>query len=379
MFRGVSIPWLLLLPIFSSLAQSTADSAMSPAASSPTVSYKDQLLALEQELDSLSIFNLLDSVLLLGSVQKSELNLRYGFTSSVTSAGRDYNIQQKGHSWGASYFHKSGTYLDLSGYWSSDLMPSYNPTILSLGYLNTLSKKWSYSFDYEHWFYNPKDSSENNLTNSLGTSLTYNFKKGYASLDYSYLFGKETSSRIIGNIAGTLGLGKWWIFKSVTVFPTFSVMAGNGNITTLRITNEQISDENKLQINRIDSLASLTQEERRYLAFLVNRAYERGNLTLLRRNNILNLISVASTATEEELAALNEIARNGVEQQEFIDGKEFGILNYSFTIPLSLTTNRFSILLSYTYSIPVKLSGEFFEAEPLGYFGASLLYRIPFK
>lgn len=379
MFRGVIIFWLLWLSTLPTLAQSVGDSAMSPAEDSSELSYLDQLLALEQELDSLSIFNLLDSVLLLGITQKSEFNLRYGFTSSVTSAGRDYNIQQKGHSWGASYFHRSGVYTDLSGYWNSDIIPAYNPTILSIGYLGNSSKKWSYSFDYEHWFYNPKDSSDNNLTNSLGTSISYDFKKGYVSLDYSHLFGKETSNRFIGNIATTLSFGKWGPFKSVSVFPTFSVMAGNGNITTLRITSQQISDENKLEISRIDSLANLSTEERRYLAFLVNRAYERGNLTLRRRNSILNLISIASTATEEELAALNEIAANGIEQQEFIDGEEFGILNYSFTIPISLTANRISILLSYTYSVPVKLAGEFFDSDPIGYFGASVLYRIPFR
>lgn len=379
MFRGFTILWLFWLSIVSSLAQSTDDSAMSLNEKIPELSYQEQLLALEMELDSLSIFNLLDSALLLGIAQKSELNVRYGFTSSVTSAGRDYNIQQTGHSWGAAYFHKSGIYTDLSGYWNSDLVPSHNPTIFSLGYLHSSSKQWSYSLDYEHWFYNPKDSSDNALTNSLGTSVSYDFKKGYASLDYSYLFGKESSSRFIGSLAGTLNLGKWWAFNSVSIFPTFSLMAGNGNITTLRITTQQISDEAKLQINRIDRLADLTQKERDYLIFLTNRSYRNGNITLRRRNSILNLISIANTATEEELEELNRIAQNGVEEQEFLDGEEFGILNYSFTLPISLTAKRVSILLSYTYSIPVKLPGEFFEADPVGYFGASVLYRIPFK
>ncbi|MEQ9403694.1 MAG: hypothetical protein RIM99_08930 [Cyclobacteriaceae bacterium] len=347
--------------------------------STDELSYAEQLEALELELDSLSIFNLLDSVLLLGSSPKSELNIRYGFTSSVTSGGRDYNINQTGYSGGLSYFHKSGTYVDVSGYWNSNVNPGYNPTILSTGYLGSFSKKWNFSFDYEHWFYNPQDSSENELTNSLGTSLSYDFKIGYASIDYSYLFGKKTSNRLIGSLAGTINLGKWWMFKSVSVFPTFNIMAGNGNVTTLRITNQQISEENQLRIGRIDSLSMLTDNQRAYLAFLVNKAYENGDISLRRRNMILNDLRLASSLSQEELDGLVQIAENGIDNEEFTDGSAFGILNYSFTIPLSLSTNRISILLSYTYSIPVKLPGEFFEVDPIGYFGASILYRIPFN
>jgi len=341
------------------------------------LSYAEQLLALEMEMDSLSIFNFLDSVLLQNNMQSNQLSVRVGMTSSVTSAGRDYNINQTGYSAGFSYFHKSGGYLDLSGYWNSDVTPTYNPTILSGGYLGTFSPKWSYSLDYEHWFFNPKDSSENALTNSFGTSVSYDFKKGYLGVDYSFLFGQETSHRLIGSLTGTIKIGEWGPFKYISVFPTASIMAGNGNVTTLRITTEQVSDEFRFTVARFNQLSELSDAQREQL-----KRYIASNdqIPRARKNRLLTLITLFEDIdpTDDELAELNLLVENGVESEEFVDGEEFGILNYSFSLPISLSTDRFSILLSYTYSIPIQLSSEIFEVEPLGYFGASISYRIPY-
>lgn len=341
-------------------------------------SYAEQLLELEDELDSLSIFNLLDSVLLLGSTSVSEFNVRYGFTSSVTSGGRDYSIDQKGYSIGASYFHKTGLYADLTGFWNSNVTPNYNPTILSVGYLGSFSRKWSYSFDYEHIFYNPNDTSKNPLTQSFGTSISYDFKIGYISLDYSHLFGEVQADRFIGNLAGTINLGKWWIFDDSRLFPTVSLLIGNGNVTSLRITREQATDQFKFSVNTFNQLTGLTDEQRERLKrfILLNPDIARERKTRL--ISVIELFEEVNP-TEEELEQLNSIAINGFEEEEFVDGEEFGPLNYSISIPLSLTIGKCSILLSYTYSIPVKLPNEFFDVEPIGYFGASILYRIPLK
>ncbi len=364
MFRKVTIVWLLCQSSFS-MAQDTSSS------------YAEQLLALEQEMDSLSIFNFLDSVLLQTDLQTSMLNLRFGMTSSVTSAGRDYNINQTGYSAGLSYFHKSGAYLDLSGYWNTDVTPSYNPTILSGGYLGSFNSKWSYSLDYEHWFYNPNDSSENDLTNSLGTSLSYDFKKGYIGVDYSYLFGQKTSHRIIGSLTGMIKIGKWGMFKDINFFPTASIMAGNGNVTTLRITTEQVTEDFRITVQGFNKLSELTDAQREQLKRYIQR---NDQLPRQRKHRLLAIIDYYEEfdPSPEELAELNQLVENGVEQEEFVDAEQFGILNYSFSVPLSLSTDRISILLSYTYSIPIQLSSEIFEVEPLGYFGASVSYRIPY-
>ena len=168
-----------------------------------TLSYAEQLAALEAEMDSLSIFNLIESVMALEVQSSSELNLHAGFTSSVTSAGRDYDINQQGVAPGVSYYHKSGIYADLSGYWNSDFEPNYNPTVFSLGYLTTLNEKWSYSLDYERWIFNPKDTSDNPLQNSIGASLNYEFVVDIG-LDYSILFGNETAHRLIGTLGKSI-------------------------------------------------------------------------------------------------------------------------------------------------------------------------------
>ena len=95
------------------------------------------------------------------------------------------------------------------------------------------------------------------MTNSFGTSISYDFNKGYVGLDYSFLFGKETAHRFIGNLTGTINLGKWSVFKSITLFPTASIMAGNGDITTLLITTEQVDDQFRLTVERFNKLSEL--------------------------------------------------------------------------------------------------------------------------
>ncbi len=343
------------------------------------LSYADQLLALEQELDSISIFNLLDSVISLELSIANEFNVRFGFTSSVTSAGRDFDINQSGISTGVSYFHKTGVYGDLTGFWNSKVTPNYNPTILSLGYLGNGKGNWSYSFDYEHWFYNPRDSSDHTLTHSLSTSFSYSYKKLNLNLDYSFLFGKTSSHRIIGSAFTSWDLGKWWHFKKVSLLPSASIAIGDGNITTLRITRQQLSQQNIDRIGGIQALAELTEDQRRYLLLLIGRAFRNGQISEQQRNNIRNNIILANSVTEQQLTNLNEIAEQGFQQESFENDTSFGVLNYSFTLPLSLSTDKLSILLSYTYSIPVKLPGEFFEFDPIGYFGLSLSYRISLK
>lgn len=351
-----------------------------PSLSQDTLSYAQQLKAIEDEMDSLTIFNLIDSLFSLDISSANELNVRVSFTTNVTSAGRDYDISQSGVSTGLSYYHKSGFYGDLAGYWNSGVDPNYNPTVLSAGFLgNFKNPKWSYAIDGERWFYNPKDSSNNPLKYSLGSSLSYDFKLGFVSIDYSFLFGNATANRIITNLTGTINLGKWWIFKSVSIYPSISMMAGNSDITQLRITNEQVSDQTANRIRRLTSFANLTDQQRRFLVRMVFRAHNDNVIDLQTRNELLIDIRNAEDLSPSNIAALETIVNEGYEVTEFFNRNKFGVLNYALTFPISMSTNRINVLLSYTYSIPVQLPGEFVEVDPLGYFGVSLSYRIPFK
>ena len=342
------------------------------------LSYAEQLAAIEEEMDSLSIFNLIDGVL--SSDTPNELSLRMGFTTNVTSTGRDYDLSQRGMSLGASYYHKSGLFGDISGYWNSGVEPTYNPTVISAGYLGDFKNPdWSYSFDIESWIYNPKDSSENPLKHSIGTSLNYDFDWGFASADYSFLFGKETASRIILNFSGNLELGKFWKFSTVSLYPSVGMVIGNGDVTQLRITNQEVNAQTANRLSRLTSFAGLTQEQRRFVGLLILRAFENGTITEETRNELLFDLRNSQDLSPEDIEALQTIANEGYEVTEFVDSKRFGTLNYAFTLPLSLSTERLYVLLAYTYSIPIQLPEEFIEVNPIGYFSASITYRIPFK
>ncbi|NQZ77892.1 MAG: hypothetical protein HRT61_17570 [Ekhidna sp.] len=351
-----------------------------PSFSQDDLSYAEQLQAIENEMDSLSIFNLIDSLFKLEVMASSEFHIRAGFTSNVTSAGRDYSISQSGISGGIGYYDKSGLYGDLSGFWNSGVEPNYNPTILSVGYLGGDKKnQWNYSLDAERWFYNPNDSSQNPLFYSIGASAGYNFNWGFASLDYSFLFGEETAHRIIPSLSGNLTLGKWWIFDNISLYPSANMMIGNEDITTLRITSQQVGRQTANRITRINSFSELGQEQRRFLSFMIRRAANQGTITTEARNQLLFSLRNSSDLSGENRQALRQIVNEGIPIEEFVNSNEFGVLNYSFTFPLALSVNNFHILLSYTYSIPIQLSDEFIEVDPLGIFGASISYRIPFK
>ncbi len=345
----------------------------------PTLSYAEQLAALEAEMDSLSIFNLIESVMALEATTTSELNLHFSFTSSVTSAGRDFDINQQGISPGISYYHKTGLYADISGYWNSNIEPNYNPTILSLGYLTTIDSKWSYSLDFERWFFNPKDSSENPLTNSFGGSLTYDIDFLNIGIDYSLLVGRETSHRFIGTIGSTIKVGKWWVFDEIKLFPTGTILFGNNDITQLIINERVFSQANAERIADIITFEDLNTRQKSLLGLIILEAFENEIITSEERRKLLSKLRNSEQLNQEDTEALQKIANGSFESTEFVAGNEFGILNYSISLPISLKMKKFNLLLSYTYSIPIALPGEFFKVDPVGFFGASLSYRIPFK
>jgi len=350
---------------------------MIPAKSQDSLSYAAQLEILESELDSLSIFNLIDSLLLSSEFysNRSELNLKVGYTSSITSSGRDFGINQSGYSSGITYYHKSGFYGDLSGYWNNGVTPSYNPTILNLGYLVN-SKKLNYSFDYEHWFYNPQDSSENPLTNSIGASATYDINKLSVGLDYSYLFGKNSAHRFIGNVGLNIGIKPFWKFNQISFFPTANVIYGNSELTTMRITVDQLPESELNYTERLIQFSELSRLEIARLLRRLERSFTNGNISESQYQRILSTIEIGSNLSDSEIAELNTILQDGgIQREDYYEEETFGLLNYSFSFPIILSTKKLSFLFNFTYSIPVKLPGEIFEVQPIGYFSTSIIYR----
>jgi hypothetical protein len=345
----------------------------------PEISYADALASLENELDSLGIYLLLDSLISANPLYPNEINVRLGYTGSVTSAGRDFGIDQSGLIPGISYYHNSGLFGDVSGYWNSGVTPSYNPTVVTIGYLGN-KKKWGYSFDYERWIYNPKDSTDNPLTNSIGSSVSYAIKDWSIGVDYSYLFGNANANRIFTNLGYTINLNGFWKFNYVSILPSFNVLIGNSEITALRITSNQITQEYRNRLRSILSVSEATEDQREVWRRRIIRAVSNERITQQQGLFLLGILNGSITLTEENLDLIRSTLDSGTySREDFYEAESFGVLNYAFSLPLSLSANKWSLLFSYTYTIPVQLPGEIIEVDPLGYFSCSVLYRIRFK
>ncbi len=335
-------------------------------------SFEEKLAQLEAEMDSLSIFFLLDSVLETSYEKYSELNTRLSYNSNVLSAGRNYGLNQHGISPGLSFYHKSGFFTDYVGFWSNNLSPKYNLSIFSAGYLGSMDR-WTYSASYERWVYHDSqaDPSKNLLRNSLGGSVTYNTKIGYATIDYSYLFGDgENAHRIIGSLTGTISLGKWWVFNSIRILPSFSTFFGNQEVI-IRFEGSLLDElkTNEYLRQNIDSqtlLSLLTEEERQQIQSIRQRNTD-GKYSRFQQLRILNIY----LSNEDVVNYLYDLLDEEKDQ--------YGIMNYSFSLPVMFSVKNFSFMLNYTYSIPVQLPGEEIDLDPIGYLGAAVTYRIPFR
>ncbi|MFY0599018.1 MAG: hypothetical protein JXR03_05065 [Cyclobacteriaceae bacterium] len=356
-FRSTIISLLLLIVFHTTQAQDEP------------LSVEEQLAKWEMEMDSLSIFMLIDSILSEESSAYSELNARFGYNSSVVSAGRNLGIDQHGLSPGISFYHKKGYYADLSGFWNSDFDPKYSLTVATLGYMKFIGKRWTLTGSYERWIYNrtSSESSSNSLKNSLNVSSGFTSKYFFASLDYNYLFGSEDAHRIIGNASGNLTLTNKWIFDKIRIAPSFSIIFGNRNVTSYFYSDE---------IERLQYIGEITTSDE-FQSFLRTVDFSSEELQILRRiNQNDNLDERTKRRRTNFIYSQNE------EVQDYLDSKlnetsnEYGLMNYSFSLPIVFTIKRFNLILSYTYSIPVKLPKEEGNFDPVGYFGASIGYRI---
>lgn len=282
-----------------------------------TLSELDSILTLE---DSLSIFSLIDSMLQMEDlVGKSQLALRVGYNSNAASSNRALGIDQFGLSPGLSYYHKSGVYLDASGYWSTEFDPSYYLTILSAGYIGSITRNWSFLAEYSRFFYSDLgDSVTISYKNSVGISNFIDVKPLTFRLDYSLLFGERTGHRIMPGVMLNLEKRNWKKINRILFYPSFNLLMGS----------EQ---------------------------------YDR-------------LFPYARTLA----GALIRI-RNGLPLYYTEEVTEFGVMNYSFTAPLSISTGNWNFLLSYTYNIPKSLPGEETALTNSGFIAASITRFFRFK
>jgi hypothetical protein len=281
--------------------------------------YLSELDSMMERGDTLRLFSLIDSVMNMEApVIKSQLITRLGYNSNVVSASRTLGFNQFGMAPGVSYYHKSGMYADVTGYWSNEYSPNYYLTVASAGYMNSPTKWWSFMAEYNRYLYS--DVSEDiyiAYKNNVGVSNFFDVKPFTFRLDYQYYFGDKQAHRINPSVMLNLekrNLGK---IDRITFFPTVSLLTGSEQIT----------------------------EYKPYAQTLA------GALIRLRR---------------------------GLPQFYEETQTKFGILNYSFVAPLSINIKDWFFILSYTYNIPKSLPGETITLVNSGYISASISRRIKF-
>lgn len=299
----------------------TASSAICFAqeADSLFLSEVDDALTFE---DSLDIFNLIDSILQYGNLGGSQLAVRLSYNSNVLSAGRTLGIENFGIAPGISYYHKSGLYADISGYWSKDFDPSYYLTIGSLGYMHSFSKKFSIMGGYDHYFYNV----DNNdvyvpYKNTLSVTPILELKPLLFTMNYSFYFGDSYANRIMPGFSLILEKRNLGIIDRIAISPSAFVLFGDERLTEVEFVAPK-------------SIAEARANKRQY-------------------GTIFRLVETTTTV--------------------------FGIMNYSFGLPFTVTANNWTLNFTYMYSIPKALPGEPLTISESSYLSGSLTYFINFK
>lgn len=210
-------------------------------ADSLLTSQKDSLLTYS---DSLNIFNLIDSLLVLQQLEeRSQLAVRLGYNSNVFSVGRTLGIEQFGLAPSVSYYHKSGAYADVTGYWSKDFEPSYYLTILSAGYLHIFSKYFSILGNYDRYVYNTSiDDQYIAFKNTLSVTPYFDYKFLSLRADYSFYFGNQTAHRVMPSLSINIVKRKFLGIDRISLSPGFLVLLGNEKSTI--IDGTEIREEN---------------------------------------------------------------------------------------------------------------------------------------
>ena len=269
--------------------------------------------------DSEQFLSFIDSLINLPDYAiKSQMIVRLGYNSNVVADSRTLGFNQFGIAPGISYYHKTGLYADLTSYWSKEYDPNFYLTVATAGYMNSPTKWWSFMAEYSRYMYsNTGEDIYIAYKNNVGISNFFDVKPFTFRLDYQFYFGDKQAHRINPSVMVNFqkrNLGK---ITRLSFYPTVSFLFGSEQIT------EYLPYSNTL-------IGALFRQRRGLPLY-----YE-------------------STHTE------------------------FGVLNYSFVAPLSITMQNWFFILSYTYNIPKALAGETINLQNSGYLSASVSRRIQF-
>lgn len=272
--------------------------------------------------DSLAIFSLIDSLLNADVDLSSQVAVRLGYNSNVIAAGRTLGIENFGLAPGITYYHKSGLFADVSGFWSKDFDPSYYLTIASVGYSPIISKKFSVMATYDRYFYNTKDADAYiPYKNATSINGNFDYRRLNTGLNYSFYFGDKSVQRIMPSVGATFEIKKKALIKRIAILPAFYLLLGDEIFYTTEV------------------LIPRSRQE----ALFNFRTYGK----------------VFPTIVTEE--------------------RTFGLMNYSFTLPISISIGKTNLLFTYVYSIPKALPGETLTFEESSFITASFSWLPSFK
>lgn len=322
----------------------------------------DELDALfEGDSSELDLFALVDSLLAVPAPKISSLHTRIAYISQVTTAGRDLDIDQYGISPGLSFFHHSGFFADASGFINSEYEPPYYLTMGSLGYMH-LFKNWlTTTLSHDFYLYHDTLSHQFNKSAQLSTFVDYKFLN--LGVDYSLLYGNETAHRVMGNLSADINLGKLGLIKKVTLHPGASIQLGNASVVYIRQSDSPLRD----LYDEIEDggYPSLTYRELRRLGYFLSEE------KVVRAHNYLTTLGY----TEQQISDLY----SAYQENQIHSDDVFGLMNYAFSLPVvAQLGDHFTLLMSYTYSIPVSLPNESTALENNGFFSLSLAYKLAF-
>jgi hypothetical protein len=270
--------------------------------------------------DSLSIFNLIDSLLALDVSPSSQLAFRMGYNSNVLSAGRTLGIENFGLAPGITYFHKSGLFADVTAYYSKDFEPEYYLTVTSIGYMKDLSGYFSFMASFDKYFYNI-DNAYIPYSNTFSVTPIFDWKFISVTTTYSFYFGDQYAHRIMPGINFTIEKKRIAKIDRIAIAPSFYALYGNEIITTLEYVLPETIRERLQNRVRYGTPYSLVQH----------------------------------------------------------DKNVFGVMNYAISIPLRISLNRWSLSLTYTYNIPKALPGEPIVLTESTFLSGSLGYMLDLR
>lgn len=170
----------------------------------------------------------LDSLAMLFPEKNATLSFRVGFTNHAYFAGRDYGIKQSMLMPSITYQHSSGVYADLTGLSFSQSTPKYELTMASVGYLGTIGSNFWFFGEYSRTFLTKPDPEyPNPIPNALTLYGMYDLGKIMPSVAYAFMFGDETTHRVIPSISGYFAKKTSGFIDRISFSPGISATLGN--------------------------------------------------------------------------------------------------------------------------------------------------------